>query len=232
MVVEVAKILIVYSLVGCGGWKAPGMGDACFQASEPRSTTASLRKTRTPTAMPTPYDPHDDLEARIDAMALAFTRLEARTAQLLSLLLDAPGLLARTAQAEEGYLDAGYKSRDHVQLSGCDLRINGRSVGLSKRQAVLMALLMRHAIHGDSGFLTTMRIIAEIERDFSGLWSMPVPEDIHEVVFKVRKKLGLDRDLLESAAAKGGGLRISTPRANIVPLKSPWTDDSNPESPR
>lgn len=182
--------------------------------------------------MPTPNAHDDDLEARIDAMALAFTRLEARTAQLLSLLLDSPGLLAGAAPQEEDHVDAGFKCRDHVQLMDCVFRINGRSVGLSKRQAVLMAILMRHALSGDSGFLTTMRIIEESERDFPGLWSMPVPEDVHEVVYKIRKKLGLDRDLLESAAAKGGGLRVSTPRENITPLKSPWTDDSKPDTPR
>ena len=181
--------------------------------------------------MPSPNEPHDDLEARIDAMALAFMRLEARTAQLLALLLDSPGLLSRSA-AEEEHLDAGFKCRDRVQLIGCDLRINGRTIGLSKRQAVLMAILMRHALRGDPGFLPTLRIIEEIERDFPDLWSMPVPEDVHEVVYKVRRKLGLERDLLESAAAKGGGLRISTPRENIVPLKSPWSDDSRPDSPK
>ena len=180
--------------------------------------------------MPSPNEPHDDLEARIDAMALAFMRLEARTAQLLALLLDSPGLLSRAAPDEESHLEVGFKCRDHVQLIGCVLRINGRSIGLSKRQAVLLAILMRHALHGDSGFLSTLRIIEEIESDFPELWSMPVPEDVHEVVYKMRKKLGLERDLLESAAAKGGGLRISTPRENIVPLKSPWSDDSRPDA--
>lgn len=179
--------------------------------------------------MPTPEESRTDLEDRIDAMALAFTRLEARTAQLLSILLDTPGLLARPASAEGSYIDAGFKCRDHVQLIGRVLRINGRSVGLSERQALLVAILMRHALLGDPGFLPTRRIIEEIESGFSGMWSMPVPEDIHEVVCKVRKKLGLDRNLLESAAAKGGGLRISTPRENIAPLMSPWSEITKPD---
>lgn len=164
-------------------------------------------------------------------MALAFMSLEALIAQLLARLLDPPGLLSRPAPEEEN-LGAGFKCRDHVLLIGSTLRINGRSIGLSNRQAVLMAILMRHALRGDSGFLPTLRIIEEIERDFSELWRMPVPEDVHEVVYKLRGKLGLERNLLESAAAKGGGLRISTARENIVPLKSPWSDDSRPNTPK
>lgn len=171
-------------------------------------------------------EPRSALEARVLALTEIVTRLESRTELVLSLLLAHPAFAARSARSEAANLEAGFKSRDIIQLIGCVLRVNCRAIGLSKRQAILVALLMRHALLGDSGFVSTPQLIEEIERDFPSWWSMPMAEDIHEAVYKIRKKLGLERDLLESSAAKGGGMRISTPLENIAPLKSPWSDTS------
>ena len=162
-----------------------------------------------------------DLREQVKALTESITRFEACTDRL-SLLLDQAGLLARNGPSEAANQEAGFKSRDHVQLIGCVLRVNCRDIGLSKRQTVLLEILIRHALTGDSGFLSTQKVIEEIKKNFAAVWPRPIAEDIHEVVYRIRRKLGLERDLLESSAAKGGGLRISTPRENIE-LKSPWS---------
>jgi len=169
--------------------------------------------------MTSPFNDPADLRPQL-------ARIEARLDKVISLCLAAPTHMAPDLGLLEAHHQAaGLLSRDHVQLIGFDLRINGRAVSLTKRQAVLSAILIRHALRGDADFLPTVRIIEEIEADFADAWWMPTPEDIHTCVCSLRKKIGLSRDLLESSTAKAGGLRISTPRENIVPLKSPWSVD-------
>jgi len=176
-------------------------------------------------AMATAAKPPSALEVRLATLAEAVTRLVAGVEQIVELLRSRPELAVRPDPAPLPQLETGFVCRDQVQLHGRELRVNGRTVGLSKLQAALLGILLRHALAGDPGYLTTARIIEEIDRDFAGIWTFPIPEDVHRVVCDLRRKLGMRRILLESSAAKGGGLRISTPKENIVPLPPGWEEE-------
>jgi hypothetical protein len=160
-------------------------------------------------------------EDNLSAIAGAITRMAVCAEQGVALLQAMFELTRRQETAPLSQLESGFACRDEVQLEGRELRVNDLAVKLTERQAVLVGILLQHALAGDRGYLTTTRIIEEIERDFAGIWSRPIPADMYTVVYEVRKKLGLSRRLLQKLA-KNGGYRISTPMKNIVALRPGW----------
>ncbi|MCH7227954.1 hypothetical protein [Haloferula sp. A504] len=171
------------------------------------------------------------LQAQLDALATEVRDIKKLVTRLVAALLEERQFPDLRGASEIRNLEAGFMTRDQVQLIGCTLRVNHREVILSKRQAVLVSILMRHALAGDHGFISVAAIISEIETEFADEWRLAMPEDVHQVVYRIRRKLGLDRDLLETSPAKGEGIRLSTPAGHITRLKSPWDDRTHPCTP-
>jgi len=109
-----------------------------------------------------------------------------------------------------------YLTNDLVLLHGRSLFVNGKVLTLSKRERILLELLVDHALatghSAASQYLARNLLLAAIEKKYDSLWQAPISGDVDKAVASLRAKFakkGISRDLIETV--KNVGLRLSTP---------------------